>query len=272
MPALAAIAAEHDVLVTHGNGPQVGLLALESAADPALSVPYPLDTLGAETQGMIGYWLVRSLGGVLPERQVVALLTQTLVSADDPAFAAPTKFVGPVYPQSQADRLGADRGWLMRPDGNAWRRVVPSPEPRDVVELAVIRRLLADHVVVVAAGGGGVPVVREPSGVLRGVEAVVDKDLTAARLAIALEADVLLLLTDVPAVFTDFGTPQARPMSEASPAMLAGMTFPAGSMGPKIEAARRFVTAGGGRAAIGALDAADGLLRGVAGTQIRSAE
>jgi carbamate kinase len=268
VPALAALARAHELVITHGNGPQVGLLALESAADPSLSVPYPLDTLGAETQGMIGYWLVRSLGGALPQREIVAVLTQTLVDADDPAFAAPTKFVGAVYERDEAYRLAAERGWEVRPDGRYWRRVVASPDPLEIVELPAIRRLVDDGVLVVAAGGGGVPVVRDGHGGLRGVEAVVDKDLAAARLAVALHADMLLLLTDVPAVYEHFGSLDARPITWATPDTLRGMSFPAGSMGPKIEAVCRFVTATGGRAAIGALADAAALVSGAAGTLI----
>jgi carbamate kinase len=268
IPALAALAASNELVVTHGNGPQVGLLALESAADPALSGPYPLDTLGAETQGMIGYWLARELGGALPGREVVAVLTQTVVDPDDPAFQAPTKFVGPTYDAVTARRLAPERGWHVRPDGTSWRRVVPSPEPRRIVELATIRRLVDDGVLVIAAGGGGVPVTRGPGGVLRGVEAVVDKDLAAARLAIALDADALLLLTDVPAVFDGYGTADARPIRHATPESLRRHGFPAGSMGPKIEAAIRFVTATGGRAAIGALADAPAVLTGAKGTLV----
>lgn len=268
VPAIAALANDHDVLLTHGNGPQVGMLALQSAADAALSTPYPLDTLGAETQGMIGYWLARELGGALPGREVAAVLTQTIVDPHDPAFDAPTKFVGPTYDEGQARRLTAERGWQVQLDGAAWRRVVPSPQPRSIVELPVLGRLIGQGVLVVAAGGGGVPVVREPDGSLRGVEAVVDKDLSAAWLAEALHADALLLLTDVAAVYDGYGTPDARPIRRATPTSLRGRRFPAGSMGPKIEAACRFVTATGGRAAIGKLAEAVALAAGEAGTQI----
>lgn len=268
VPALARAAAEHELVLTHGNGPQVGLLALQSAADPTLSVPYPLDAIGAETQGMIGYWLVRELAGALPGREVVAVLTQTVVDAGDAAFAAPTKFVGPAYRPERARELARAYGWTVRPDGAAWRRVVPSPRPRDIVELPVIRRLVDQGVVVVAAGGGGVPVVREATGALRGVEAVIDKDLASAQLASAVGAGMLLLLTDVPAVFDGYGTPAARPLRHVTARELSRRTFPAGSMGPKIEAACRFVTATGGRAAIGALAAVSDLISGAAGTQV----
>jgi carbamate kinase len=237
VPALAALARHHDLVGTHGNGPQVGLLALEGTADPALSTPYPLDTLGAETQGMIGYWLVRELGSALPGREVVAVLTQTVVDPLDLAFVASTTFVGPCYDESAARRSAIARGWQVRRDGTSWRRVVASPEPVDIVELPVIRRLIGDGVLVVAAGGGGVPVSRGRDGALRGVEAVVDKDLAAARLAIALDADMLLLLTDVPAVLDGFGTAAAQPILRAAPRALRAKRFPAGSMGPKIDAA-----------------------------------
>lgn len=178
--ALAPLAHEHELVITHGNGPQVGVLALESAADRSLSSPYPFDVLGAETQGMIGYWLLQSLQNALPGRQVCALLNQTLVSAADPAFADPAKFVGPVYERDEAERLAADRGWTVKQDGTHWRRVVPSPRPQRVVETRLIRLLLQSGAVAVCAGGGGVPVIRDGQGQLTGVEAVVDKDLTAA--------------------------------------------------------------------------------------------
>ena len=264
--ALAPLARSHDLIVTHGNGPQVGMLALESSSDPALTRPYSLDVLGAQTQGMIGYWLVRALHGAVPGKPAGCLIGQTRVALDDPAFAAPTKFVGPVYKESEAQDLAAERGWVVRPDGAAWRRVVPSPEPLELVELPLIRVLLEAGALVVCAGGGGVPVVADASGALHGVEAVVDKDLTAALLARDVDADALLLLTDVDAVIDGFGTPDARPIRHATPQQLRARSFPAGSMGPKVEAACRFVEATGRMAAIGRLDAAEALLRGTAGT------
>lgn len=264
--ALAPLARAQDLIVTHGNGPQVGMLALESADDHALTHPYSLDTLGAQTQGMIGYWLVRSLRGAVPGKPAGCLVGQTRVDPDDPAFATPTKFVGPVYQQKEALDLAAERGWVVRQDGAAWRRVVPSPEPLELVELPLIQVLLDSGALVVCAGGGGIPVVADAAGALRGVEAVVDKDLTAALLAKAVAADVLLLLTDVDAVIDGFGTPDARPIRHATPAQLRSRSFPAGSMGPKVEAACRFVEATGGMAAIGRLDAAEAMLNGTAGT------
>ena len=264
--ALAPLAAEHQVVVTHGNGPQVGMLALQSAADPALEVPYPFDVLGAQTQGMIGYWLLQALQNALPGRQVAAVLDQTLVSADDPAFGAPSKFVGPVYDRATADRLATERGWTVAADGPKWRRVVPSPKPQRVVETRVIRLLLGSGAVVVCAGGGGVPVIRGEDGRLTGVEAVVDKDLATAELAEALDADALLLLTDVPAVVRGFGGPDPEPISRTTPAALRREDFAAGSMGPKVDAACRFVEMTGDLAGIGALGDAAMLLAGKAGT------
>ena len=264
--ALAPLARAHDLVLTHGNGPQVGMLALESARDPALTRPYSLDVLGAQTQGMIGYWLVRALHGAVPGRPAGCLVGQTRIDPDDPAFATPTKFVGPVYQEKEALDLAAERGWTVRRDGAAWRRVVPSPEPLELLELPLIQVLLDSGALVVCAGGGGIPVVADASGALRGVEAVVDKDLTAALLARAVDASALLLLTDVDAVIDGFGTPQARPIRHVTPGELRAHSFPAGSMGPKVEAACRFVEATGQMAAIGRLDAAEALLRREAGT------
>jgi carbamate kinase len=269
--ALAPLARAQDLVVTHGNGPQVGMLALESASDPALTRPYSLDVLGAQTQGMIGYWLVRALHGAAPGRPAGCLVSQAKVDPDDPAFANPTKFVGPVYQEKEALDLAAERGWVVRRDGAAWRRVVPSPEPLELVELPLIRVLLDSGALVVCAGGGGIPVVAGASGGLRGVEAVVDKDLTSALLATAVNADALLLLTDVDAVIDGFGTPQAHPIRHATPSELRARSFPAGSMGPKVEAACRFVEATGRMAAIGRLDAATAMLNREAGTVISPA-
>jgi carbamate kinase len=264
--ALAPLARSQDLIVTHGNGPQVGMLALESANDPALTRPYSLDVLGAQTQGMIGYWLARALRGAAPAKPTGCLVSQTRVDPDDPAFAHPTKFVGPVYQEKQARDLAAERGWVVRRDGASWRRVVASPEPLELVELPLIRMLLDSGALVVCAGGGGIPVVADASGALRGAEAVVDKDLTAALLARAVNADALLLLTDVDAVIDGFGTPDARPIRDATPGELRARSFPAGSMGPKVEAACRFVEGTGKMAAIGRLYAATSLLRREVGT------
>ena len=264
--ALAPLAADHELVITHGNGPQVGLLAMESARDTALTRPYPFDVLGAQTQGMIGYWLVQALQNALPGRLAGCLVCRTLVSADDPAFANPVKFVGPVYAEARARQLAAEYGWQVRPDGNAWRRVVPSPEPAELLDLPLISELVRTGAIVVCAGGGGVPVTRDAGGFLRGAEAVVDKDLTAALLGRALHADALLLLTDVDCVQDQYGTQQARPIRLATPSVLRALRFPAGSMGPKVDAACRFVEATGAMAAIGRLDDAEALLYRKAGT------
>jgi carbamate kinase len=264
--ALAPLAAEHDLVVTHGNGPQVGVLALQSASDPHLTTPYPFDVLGAQTQGMIGYWLLQAMQNALPDRQVAAIINQTLVAANDPAFDDPTKFVGEVYTEQQARDLAAARGWTVKPDGQQWRRVVGSPKPLRVVETRLIRLLLVSGAIVICAGGGGVPVIRNEAGMLEGVEAVVDKDLTTSVLAEALDADVLLVLTDVAHVVSGFATPDAKPILRATPAALQREDFPAGSMGPKVAAVCRFVELTGGIAAIGRLEDAAEILRGEAGT------
>jgi carbamate kinase len=259
--ALAPLAG-HELVVTHGNGPQVGLLALESERDTDLANPYPLDVLGAETQGMIGYLLVQGLRAV--GLDAACLICRTVVRADDPAFADPSKFVGSAYDQRTAQKLAEERGWQIRQDGDFWRRVVPSPEPVELLELPLIRTLLSPDRVLVCAGGGGIPVRQDGPG----VEAVVDKDLTASLLARALDADTLLLLTDVDAVYADFGTPDARPLRRTTVGELRSERFAAGSMGPKVEAACRFVEATGRPAAIGRLEDAEAVLSGDAGTTV----
>jgi carbamate kinase len=264
--ALAPLVQEHDVVITHGNGPQVGALALESGADPALSRPYPFDSLVAETQGLIGSWLLAAVEHAAPGHEAVCLLTRTLVDAADPAFSTPTKFVGRLYTARQARELSRQHGWAMRQDGNSWRRVVASPEPTAIIELEEISSLLDAGWTVICAGGGGVPVVRNEEGDLRGVDAVVDKDLTTALLAARLQADALLLLTDVANVERDYGTPSASAIERTTVEALRELDFAAGSMGPKVEGACRFVEATGGMAAIGKLADAVRLLGGEAGT------
>jgi carbamate kinase len=267
---LAVLGETHRLVVTHGNGPQVGLLALQAEAYDDVR-PYPLDVLGAETEGMIGYLLDQALLNVLPEgSRVATLLTQTVVDPADPAFAVPSKPIGPVYEPAEGERLARERGWTVRPDGPYVRRVVASPQPADIVEIETIRLLLAAGVLVVCAGGGGIPVTSSGAG-LAGVEAVVDKDLSAALLAEKIGADFLLMLTDVPEVQAGWGTPEARSIRLASPQELRGMDFAAGSMGPKVEAACRFAERTGGRAGIGRLDQAAAILRGEAGTIVAGA-
>jgi carbamate kinase len=266
--ALAPLAAEHELVICHGNGPQVGMLAIESESDPELSEPYPLDALGAQTQGLIGYWVAQELRNAGVAKAVVPVITQTVVDSGDPAFVAPTKFIGAVYSRHEAQRLATRHGWAIAPDGRWWRRVVASPEPQRIVELAGIRTLLDAHLVVICTGGGGAPVMENDDGHLVGVEAVVDKDLSASLLARDLGADALLLLTDVAAVQRDFGTERATAIRSAYASELRNLEFPAGSMGPKVDACCRFVAATGHRAAIGALADAVAVLAGEAGTTV----
>lgn len=263
---LGRLGQEHELVVTHGNGPQVGVLALESANDPRLSEPTPFDTLGAETQGMIGYWLLQALGNAMRGREVSAVVTQTEVSADDPAFQNPTKFVGEMYTEQEAEKNAALWGWTVRPDGTGYRRVVPSPTPQRIVEEPAIRALIEAGSVVVCAGGGGIPVVRREDGTLEGIEAVIDKDSTGELLAEMLGADAFLVLTDVPNVMKDFGTPQQEAITRSTPQRLRELNPPAGSMGPKAEAVASFVEATGAMAAIGRLEDAVEIIAGRAGT------
>lgn len=269
--ALKTVAADHELVVAHGNGPQVGLLAQESAADRALAHPYPFDVLTAQTEGMIGYWLTQAFGNECPDRNTVALVTRTVVDRADPAFTDPTKFVGPVYSRDQAGDLGRASGWRFLRDGDGWRRVVPSPRPQAICELDVIDGLLGSGRIVVCAGGGGIAVSLTGDGgekeQLRGVDAVVDKDLTASMLARELSADALLLLTDVDGVYQDFGSASQRLIRRTTAGELRRQTFAMGSMGPKIDGACSFVEARPGAfAAIGALDDAEDLLAGRCGT------
>ena len=265
MEAVAALAVSDDVVLTHGNGPQVGLLALQASAYSDVP-PYPLDVLGAESEGMIGYVLEQELGNRLPGRSAVTVLTQVVVDRDDPAFTHPTKPIGPVYTEERARRVEAERGWTVARDGEHFRRVVASPEPVRIVELAAIRMLVEAGAVVVCTGGGGIPVVEDEAGMLRGVEAVIDKDLAAELLARSVDADVLLLLTDVDAVYHDWNGERATPIGRTTSSELRALAFAAGSMGPKVAAACRFVEATGGTAAIGSLDDAVPIVAGEAGT------
>ena len=268
MAAIAEVAKKHDVVLTHGNGPQVGLLALQAAAYTAVPA-YPLDVLGAETEGMIGYVLEQELENRLPGRSVVTVLTQVVVDPEDPAFQHPTKPIGQVYTEEQARELAQQNGWSIAPDNEHFRRVVASPEPIQIVELSAIRLLVDSGALVVCTGGGGIPVVRDVHDRLHGIEAVIDKDLAGELLARSLGSDLLLMLTDVDAVVAGWGTPEARPIRHATVAELRALDFAAGSMKPKVEAACRFVERTGGTAAIGSLEDAVAILAGEAGTTIR---
>jgi carbamate kinase len=266
---LARVAAHHDLVLTHGNGPQVGLLALQAAAYVKVDA-YPLDVLGAQTDGMIGYLLEQELANLLPgTRAVTTLITRVEVDPEDPAFGHPTKPIGPIYTKAESERIGAEKGWTMAADGAAFRRVVASPQPLRVLGLQAIRWLLGHGALVIAAGGGGIPVARTgDTPELQGVDAVIDKDLCSSLLARELQADVLVIATDVPAVYLDWGQPTQRAIGKVTPQALAGHDFAAGSMGPKVAAARAFVLATGQRAVIGSLEQIEDMLAGSAGTQV----
>jgi len=271
--ALAPLALEHELVISHGNGPQVGLLALQGAAYTEVA-PYPLDLLGAQTEGMIGYLIQQELGNVLPfEKHLATLLTQIEVDPDDSAFGNPTKPIGPIYTAEQASVLEQEKGWAFKPDGDSMRRVVPSPLPKRIFGLQTIEVLLRDGAVVICAGGGGIPVMYTEEAVpagrrLVGIEAVIDKDLASALLAADLKAEVLAIVTDVDGVYADWGTPEQRLISRATPEEMSAGEFAAGSMGPKVRAACTFVEQTGGRAVIGSITDTQALLRGEAGTTV----
>ncbi|APE29670.1 carbamate kinase [Halomonas aestuarii] len=268
---LAELAGRHQVVVTHGNGPQVGLLALQAMAYPQVEA-YPLDVMDAQTEGMIGYLIEAELMNEMPAgASCASLLTRVEVDADDPAFLFPTKPIGPDYDLETTRRWKVEKGWaFVEASPGRWRRVVASPLPRRILPIDIISRLVEAGVVVICAGGGGIPTVRGAGGRLEGVEAVIDKDYAAGLLAARLDADALLLLTDVEAVFDGWGGPDPRPLHRVTPGELSVMTFEPGSMGPKVAAACEFVTARGGIAGIGALQDAGRILEGLAGTLIRA--
>ena len=268
--ALAPIVEHHQLVLSHGNGPQVGLLALQADAYKDVEA-YPLDVLGAQTEGMIGYIIEQELGNLLPpEVQLATLLTMIEVDADDPAFADPTKFVGPIYDDATAEALAEQKGWVFKRDGDTLRRVVSSPAPKRIVEIGPIRLLLDHGVVVICTGGGGIPTAAMPGRehALEGIEAVIDKDFASELLAREIDADLFVMATDVDAVYEGWGTPEQRALGEVTPEELRATSFPAGSMGPKVAAAMRFVEATGKRAAIGALGDLESIVAGTAGTNV----
>ena len=268
--ALAPVSRKHQLIITHGNGPQVGLLALQAHAYTAVEA-YPLDVLGAETEGMIGYMLEQELGNLVPfEVPLATLLTMVEVDPADPAFNDPTKFVGPVYDRADADRLEKEKGWTFKQDGDKWRRVVPSPLPKRIFEIRPIKWLLDQGTIVICAGGGGIPTAYSADGSrkLGGIEAVIDKDLASELLARELDADLYIMATDVSGVYRDFGTPDQKVIGRATVSELKGQPFPAGSMGPKVAAAIQFVEQTGKRAAIGALADIEGIVAGEKGTNV----
>ncbi len=270
--ALAPVAAEHELVISHGNGPQVGMLALQAASYDTTTA-YPFDVMGAQTEGMIGYFIEQELGNLLPaEKHLATLLTMIEVDPTDAAFDDPTKFVGPVYDEPTAKQLAADNGWIVKADGDSWRRVVASPAPQRIFEIRPIELLLKNHTVVICAGGGGIPTMYEPgTRHLIGVEAVIDKDFASSVLARDISADLLIIATDTDGVYVDWGTPNQRVIRSASPDALDEFGFPAGSMGPKVQAASAFARATGKPAVIGSLDQLDGLINGTSGTVVSTA-
>ena len=265
--ALAPLAHDYQLVISHGNGPQVGLLSLQSAAYEEVE-EYPLDILGAQTEGMIGYMIEQELGNLLPmEEPLATILTMVEVDPDDPAFNNPTKPIGPVYSEQEAKILAEQKGWNVAPDGEHWRRVVASPEPQRIFEMRPIHWLLENGATVICAGGGGIPTVYKPDGTLEGVEVVVDKDRASALLAFELDAGLLILATDTDGVYLDWGTEDARIINRATPEQMEQYEFEEGSMGPKVEAACGFVRRSGGRAVIGSLTDMQGMVAGTAGTQ-----
>lgn len=268
--AMAPVASRHQLVITHGNGPQVGLLALQDQAyEPEENAP--LDVLGAQTEGAIGYMIEQELGNLLPfEVPFATLLTMVEVDGDDPAFKNPTKFVGPIYTKDEADHLAKEKGFVFKPDGSSWRRVVPSPKPKRIFEIRPVQWLLEHGVIVICAGGGGIPTMYQPGAKreLVGVEAVIDKDLCSELLARELGADLFVMLTDADAVYLDWGKPTQRAVRRASAESLSKISFAAGSMGPKVEAACHFATVTGKAAAIGALADLEAIVAGEAGTTV----
>ena len=271
--ALAPVAAQHELVISHGNGPQVGLLALQAAAYNEAET-FPLDVLGAQTEGMIGYLVEQELGNVLPpDVPFATILTMVEVDPSDPAFENPTKFVGPIYSRRQANAIAAEKGWVFRQDGTHWRRVVASPEPKQIFEIRPVKWLLEKGVIVICAGGGGVPTMFSPGDggeTLSGAEAVIDKDLASGLLARELEAELFVMATDVDGVYVDWGKLTQQRLDTVTVEELRAMQFSAGSMGPKVEAAARFVEQTGCRAAIGALADIEHIVEGTAGTNVVS--
>ena len=268
--ALASIADGNELVITHGNGPQVGLLALQGAAYKPDEL-YPLDVLGAETEGMIGYMIEQELGNLMPsDRPFASLLTMIEVDPEDPAFKDPTKFIGPVYEKSEAQRLAQENNWSIKKDGDMWRRVVPSPLPKRIFESRPIQWLLEKGTIVICAGGGGIPTMYNDEKNLEGVEAVIDKDFASELLARELNADMYIMATDADAVYEDFGTANARAITRTTVDEISQHQFPAGSMGPKVDAACQFATITGNIAAIGGLSDLGSIVNGTAGTIIKA--
>ena len=264
---LAPIIEKHEVVISHGNGPQVGLLSLQSAAYKEVE-EYPLDILGAQTQGMIGYMIEQELGNHLPvEIPIASILTMVEIDPEDPAFSNPTKPIGPIYDEKEARNLAKLKGWDIKQDGDYWRRVVPSPEPHRIFQLRPIHWLLEKGTVVICAGGGGIPTSYKDNGKLEGVEVVIDKDRASSLLAFELEADLLIMATDTDGVYLDWGDDSEKIISKTTPEEISKYSFDKGSMGPKVEAACSFVERSGQRAVIGSLKDIEKMVSGISGTQ-----
>lgn len=265
---IAKIYPNNELVIAHGNGPQVGLLALQGAAYKDVPT-YPLDVLGAESVGMIGYMIQQELGNLVPKTTPLAtLLTQVEVDKNDPAFANPTKPIGPVYSKEEAEHLAAEKNWAIKPDGDKFRRVVPSPLPKHIFEIRPVKWLLEQGSIVICAGGGGIPTYFDDNGNLQGVEAVIDKDLCSALLADNIDADLFVIATDVSGVFLNWGQPDQKAIAQASPEHMEEMNFAAGSMGPKVQAAINFVRQTGKDAVIGSLSDIVDIVNGKAGTRL----
>lgn len=267
---IAKVYPNNELVIAHGNGPQVGLLALQNAAYKDVPM-YPFDVLGAESQGMIGYMIMQEMGNLVPaDTSLATLLTQVEVDTNDPAFKNPTKPIGPVYSQEEAEQLAKEKGWSIAPDGDKYRRVVPSPQPKRIFEIRPVKLLLEQGAIVICAGGGGIPTSYDKDGNLRGVEAVIDKDLCSALLAEQIDADILVIATDVSAAFVDWGQPTQKAIAVANPAELEKLGFAKGSMGPKVQAAINFTQATGRDAVIGSLGDIVDIVKGKAGTRVSS--
>ena len=264
---LAPVVEQNELVISHGNGPQVGLLSLQSAAYKEVD-EYPLDILGAQTQGMIGYMIEQELGNLLPIGiPIASILTMVEVDPEDPAFLNPTKPIGPIYTQKEAEKLRNEKNWEIKRDGKHWRRVVPSPIPHRIFELRPIHWLLEKGTVVICAGGGGIPTIYNKKGELEGVEVVIDKDRASSLLAFELDADLLILATDTDGVYLDWGTESEKIIIKTTPDEIRNYEFDEGSMGPKVEAACSFVERSGQRAVIGSLKDIEGMVNGTTGTQ-----
>jgi len=265
---IAKVWPNNELVIAHGNGPQVGLLALQGAAYTEVPT-YPLDVLGAESVGMIGYMIQQELGNLVPfDVPLATILSQVEVDKNDPAFKNPTKPIGPVYSKEEAERLAKEKNWSIAQDGDKYRRVVPSPLPKRIFEIRPVKWLLERGSIVICAGGGGIPTYYDDQHNLHGVEAVIDKDLCSALLAENLDADLFIIATDVSAAFIDWGKDTQKAIASAHPDAIKEIGFASGSMGPKVQAAINFARYSGKDAVIGSLSDIVDITKGKAGTRI----